>query len=95
MVDARENWQEAYRAAAYQIKLSHKNAIDIANQAYDDAKEQVTQTGDDLEDQLEETYRGTVNKINQINTEIQIPQLTRIWETGINRIYDFFEKFAQ
>lgn len=91
MADARENWQEAYRTATYQIELSHSNAKDLINQSYDDAKEQVTQRGDDLE----KTYTDTLNKINEINRKIQIPPLTAIWETVINKIYDVFGKFTQ
>ncbi len=53
-----------------------------------DAKEQAILKGDDLEDRLEETYRSTVNKINEINTRIQIPPLTEIWKTAINKIYE-------
>ncbi len=93
MVDARENWQEAYKDAKYQIKLSHKNATDLITHKYEDAKEQAILAGDDLEDRLEETYRSTVNKINEINTRIQIPPLTEIWKRTINKIYELFGKF--
>jgi len=95
MADLRENWQEAYRDANYQITLSYKNAKDLITQKYEDTKEQAILTGNDLGDQLEERYWDTVNKINQINTRIAIPSLTEISKRGLDRIYDFFGKFAQ
>jgi DNA anti-recombination protein RmuC len=95
MADARENWQEAYRTAAHQIELSHENAKGLITQKYKDAKEQAILGGEDLEDRLEETYKDAIEKINQINTRIQIPPLTVIWKTVIDKIYKVFGKFTQ
>jgi len=95
LADVKENWQEAYDNAKVQIELSHMNAKDLINQKYGDAKEQATQMGDDLEDQLADTYTDAINKINQIKIQTQVPPPSEIWKTVKDKIYDLSEKLVQ
>ncbi|MDV6341823.1 hypothetical protein R2083_05265 [Nitrosomonas sp. Is35] len=94
LADVKENWQEAYDNAKVQIELSHMNAKDLINQKYGDAKEQAAQMGDDLEDQLVDTYTDAMNKINQIKTQTQVPPPAEMWKTVKDKIYDLSEKLA-
>lgn len=95
LAEVKENWQEAYDNAKVQIELSHINAKDLINQKYGDAKEQATQMGDDLEDQLADTYTDAINKINQIKIQTQVSPPSEIWKTIKDKIYDLSEKLAQ
>jgi len=94
LADVKENWQQAYSDAKDQIELSHMNAEDLINQKYEDVKVRANRMGDDLGDQLVDTYTDAINKINQIKTQTQVPSPAEVWQTVKDNFSDFSEKLS-